>query len=191
LRHDIGGLPGCPRAPRTLRHRELTNLGEVSDARRVVLLGAARPARVTTFGEQKAANPLLAAPDEDAFGRRLLASLGLLAYSTISQVGYLLMAVAVATRSSTAPRSLLFYLAASAVTNLAAFAVVTELPHARTVASYRGLAARHPGLAAVLVVSLLGLVGTPRPVRLVGDLCADSGRAFPDSRVTSAGDETP
>jgi Proton-conducting membrane transporter len=104
------------------------------------------PARVTTIGEQKAANPLLAAPDEDAFARRLLASLGLLAYSTISQVGYLLMAVAVATRSSTAPRSLLFYLAAYAVTNLAAFAVVTELPHARTVASYRGLAARHPGL---------------------------------------------
>jgi NADH-quinone oxidoreductase subunit N len=61
------------------------------------------------------------------------------------------MAVAVATRSSTAPRALLFYLAAYAVTNLAAFAVVTELPHTRTVASYRGLAARHPGLAAVLV----------------------------------------
>ena len=34
------------------------------------------PARVTTIGEQKAANPLLAAPDEDAFARRLLASLG-------------------------------------------------------------------------------------------------------------------
>ena len=33
-------------------------------------------ARVSTIGEQKAANPLLAAPDEDAFARRLLASLG-------------------------------------------------------------------------------------------------------------------
>ena len=85
----------------------------------------------------------------------------LLAYSTISQAGYLLMAVAVATRSGLALRSLLFYLAAYAATNLAAFAVVAELPNARTIGAYRGLAARHPALAAVLVVSLLGLVGTP------------------------------
>ena len=85
----------------------------------------------------------------------------LLAYSTISQAGYLLMAVAVAARSATAPRSLLFYLAAYAVTNLAAFAVVAALPQASTVADYRGLTRQHPGLAAVLVVSLLGLVGTP------------------------------
>jgi rhodanese-related sulfurtransferase/glyoxylase-like metal-dependent hydrolase (beta-lactamase superfamily II) len=33
-------------------------------------------ARVTTIGAEKAANPLLAAPDEDAFARQLLASLG-------------------------------------------------------------------------------------------------------------------
>ena len=32
--------------------------------------------RVTTIGAEKAANPLLAAPDEDAFARRLLTSLG-------------------------------------------------------------------------------------------------------------------
>jgi NADH-quinone oxidoreductase subunit N len=94
----------------------------------------------------------------------------LLAYSTISQVGYLLMAVAVATTSSTALRALLFYLAAYAATNLAAFAVVAELPHARTIASYRGLAFRRPGLAAVLVVSLLGLVGTPPTGVFLGKL---------------------
>ena len=94
----------------------------------------------------------------------------LLAYSTISQVGYLLMAVAVSTRSGTALRALLFYLAAYAVTNLAAFAVVAALPHARTIASYRGLAARHPGLAAVLLVSLLGLVGTPPTAVFLGKL---------------------
>jgi NADH-quinone oxidoreductase subunit N len=94
----------------------------------------------------------------------------LLAYSAISQVGYLLMAVAVATRSGTALRSLLFYLAAYAVTNLAAFAVVAGLPRARTMADYRGLAARHPGLAAVLVVSLLGLVGTPPTAVFLGKL---------------------
>ncbi len=84
----------------------------------------------------------------------------LLAYSTISQAGYLLMGIAAA-RSGLAARSLLFYLAAYAVTNLGAFAVVTELPHAATLASYRGLARRRPGLAAVLLICLLGLVGTP------------------------------
>lgn len=94
----------------------------------------------------------------------------LLAYSTISQVGYLLMAVAVAARSSLALRSLLFYLAAYAVTNLAAFAVAAELPHARTLVGYRGLAGRHPGLAAVLAVSLLGLVGTPPTAVFLGKL---------------------
>ena len=94
----------------------------------------------------------------------------LLAYSTISQAGYLLMAVAVAPTSGLAVRSLLFYLAAYAVTNLAAFAVVAELPNARTIDDYRGLAARHPGLAAVLVVSLLGLVGTPPTSVFLGKL---------------------
>lgn len=94
----------------------------------------------------------------------------LLAYSAVSQVGYLLMAVAVATSSAMALRSLLFYLAAYALTNLAAFAVVAELPHARTIGSYRGLASRDPGLAAVLAVSLLGLVGTPPTGVFLGKL---------------------
>ncbi len=94
----------------------------------------------------------------------------LLAYSTISQAGYLLMAVAVASRSTLATRSLLFYLAAYAATNLGAFAVVAALPHAATLTSYRGLARRHPGLAAVLVICLLGLVGTPPASVFVGKL---------------------
>ena len=94
----------------------------------------------------------------------------LLAYSTISQAGYLLMAVAVASRSTLATRSLLFYLAAYAATNLGAFAVVAALPHAATLTSYRGLARRHPGLAAVLVICLLGLVGTPPAGVFVGKL---------------------
>ncbi|MEU4985863.1 NADH-quinone oxidoreductase subunit N [Streptomyces anthocyanicus] len=94
----------------------------------------------------------------------------LLAYSTISQVGYLLMALAVATYSDIAQKSLLFYLAAYAATNLGAFAVVTDLPAARTLADYRGLARSHPGLAGVLVVCLLGLVGTPPTGVFLGKL---------------------
>lgn len=85
----------------------------------------------------------------------------LLAYSTISQVGYILLAVAVAGRSDLALKALLFYLAAYTVTNLGAFAVVIELPHAKTLADYAGLARRRPWLAFVLIVCLLGLVGTP------------------------------
>lgn len=94
----------------------------------------------------------------------------LLAYSTVSQVGYLLMAVAVAGRAELALPALLFYTAAYAVTNLGAFAVIAELPRARALDDYRGLARRHPGLAAVLVVCLLGLVGTPPTAVFVGKL---------------------
>ncbi|WP_308191218.1 NADH-quinone oxidoreductase subunit N [Amycolatopsis tucumanensis] len=85
----------------------------------------------------------------------------LLAYSTISQVGYLLMAVAAALRSDLALPSLLLYVAAYAVTNLGAFAVVCALPKAAVIEDYRGLIRRRPWLAVSLVVCLLGLVGTP------------------------------
>ncbi|HEX6358196.1 NADH-quinone oxidoreductase subunit N [Actinophytocola sp.] len=85
----------------------------------------------------------------------------LLAYSTISQVGYLLMAVAAAGRAELALPSVVLYLAAYAVTNLGAFAVVCALPDARTLDDYTGLRRHRPWLAVSLVVCLLGLVGTP------------------------------
>lgn len=94
----------------------------------------------------------------------------LLAYSTIGQVGYLLMAVAVAGRNGLAQQALWYYLAAYTVTNLAAFAVVAELPAARTLSDYRGLAHHRPLLAGSLAVSLLGLVGTPPTALFVGKL---------------------
>lgn len=94
----------------------------------------------------------------------------LLAYSTISQVGYLLMPVAVATDTGQAQPALLYYLAAYTVTNLGAFAVVCALPGAADVHDYRGLAGRHPLLATSLVVCLLGLVGTPPTAVFVGKL---------------------
>ncbi|EID56507.1 NADH-quinone oxidoreductase subunit N [Saccharomonospora xinjiangensis] len=85
----------------------------------------------------------------------------LLAYSTISQVGYLLMAVAAAGLSALALPSLLLYLTAYAVTNLGAFAVTAAFPGTDTLAGYRGLLHRNRGAALSLVVCLLGLVGTP------------------------------
>jgi len=94
----------------------------------------------------------------------------LLAYSTISQVGYLLMAVAAADRAVLALPALGFYLAAYAVTNLGAFAVVAQLPHARTLADYRDMATRHRWLALSLVICLLGLIGTPPTAVFIGKL---------------------
>ena len=94
----------------------------------------------------------------------------LLAYSTISQVGYLLMAAAVAGRSDLALPGLLYYLAAYSVTNLGAFAVVIELPGMRTLSDAAGMFRRQPALAATLVVCLLGLVGTPPTAVFVGKL---------------------
>ncbi|HET7305010.1 MAG TPA: NADH-quinone oxidoreductase subunit N [Segeticoccus sp.] len=87
----------------------------------------------------------------------------LLAYSTISQVGYLLMAIVVADPAAGSPpqTALVLYLAAYSAANLGAFGVVAARPHLRTLADYRGLARRSPALAGVLVVSLLALVGTP------------------------------
>ncbi|MEW2355004.1 NADH-quinone oxidoreductase subunit N [Spirillospora sp. NPDC029432] len=102
-----------------------------------------------------------------AFGQRNVRRL--LAYSTVSQAGYLLIPVAMAGRTDLAEPALLFYLGAYAVTNLGAFAVVVaagedDLP------AYAGLARRSPALALALAVCLLGLVGTPPTAVFVGKL---------------------
>lgn len=94
----------------------------------------------------------------------------LLGYSAISQVGYLLMAVAASRGAASALPALLYYLAAYAVTNLGAFAVVAELPQATTVGDYRGAARRHPRLLLSLIICLVGLIGTPPTAVFVGKL---------------------
>jgi NADH-quinone oxidoreductase subunit N len=94
----------------------------------------------------------------------------LLGWSTVSQVGYLLVPVAVAGRSDLALPALLLYLAGYAVTNLAAFAVTSALPGVRTLSGYSGLMGTSPLLAVALVIALLGLVGTPPTVVFVGKL---------------------
>jgi formate hydrogenlyase subunit 3/multisubunit Na+/H+ antiporter MnhD subunit len=93
------------------------------------------------------------------------------------------MAVAAAGRAALALPALAFYLAGYAVTNLGAFAVVAELPRARTLADYRGMATRHRWLALSLIICLLGLIGTPPTAVFVGKLtvftaAVDAGLAW-------------
>jgi NADH-quinone oxidoreductase subunit N len=107
----------------------------------------------------------------------------LLGWSTVSQVGYLLVPVAVAGRSDLALPSLLLYLAGYTVTNLAAFAVTTAFPDGRDLDCYRGMGRARPWLGASLVVALLGLVGTPPTVVFAGKLTTtaaawDGGQAW-------------
>ena len=101
----------------------------------------------------------------------------LLGYSTVSQVGYLLMVPVVAGRSELALPALGLYLAAYAVTNAGAFAVVAAA-HARPrLQDWQGFGRRSPALAVALLVCLLGLVGTPPTGVFVGKLTVFSATA--------------
>ena len=94
----------------------------------------------------------------------------LLGWSTVAQVGFLLVPVVVIGDSEFALPALLFYLVGYTVTNVGAFAVSAARPDLRTLGEYRGLAATSPILAGSLVVALLGLVGTPPTAVFVGKL---------------------
>ncbi|RKN53265.1 NADH-quinone oxidoreductase subunit N [Micromonospora costi] len=94
----------------------------------------------------------------------------LLGWSTVSQVGFLLVPVVAAGRSDLALPSLLVYLTGYVVTNIAAFAATAALPAGRDLAHWRGVAGQRPWLAAALLVALLGLVGTPPTAVFVGKL---------------------
>ena len=87
----------------------------------------------------------------------------MLAYSSVANAGYLL--VAIATASPRAVASLLFYLAAYAVMNVGAFGVtlLVERNDGRgtTLADFNGLGRRNPVVAAVMAVFMFSLAGVP------------------------------
>lgn len=88
----------------------------------------------------------------------------LLAYSSIAQAGYVLIAVAVAGRTGGALEAAGYYLAAYTFMNLAAFAVVAQLERQGSqgdLTALRGLARSAPGTAALLALALLSLAGIP------------------------------
>ncbi len=94
----------------------------------------------------------------------------MLAWSTISQVGYLLAAAAAVTGADQARAVLMLFLAGYAVTNLGCFAVWASEPTRTSVAAWRGVGRRRPGLTGALGVGLLGLVGTPPTAVFVAKL---------------------
>ncbi|MHB8719647.1 MAG: NADH-quinone oxidoreductase subunit N [Candidatus Dormibacteria bacterium] len=87
----------------------------------------------------------------------------MLAYSGIAQAGYILIGVVVVTQVATV--AALYYLAAYAVTNLGAFAVITLMANRGEdldrYDSIRGLAFRRPYVAAAMGLFLLSLGGFP------------------------------
>ena len=96
----------------------------------------------------------------------------MLGYSGIAQAGYILAGlVAVSGRGVSA---LIFYLAAYALMNLAAFAVIVarerETPYGDDIRSVRGLGASRPQLAWPLTISMLGLAGLPATAGFIGKL---------------------
>jgi NADH-quinone oxidoreductase subunit N len=87
----------------------------------------------------------------------------LLAYSSIAHAGYLLVAFA-AVPDSGIPAAM-FYTASYAAMNVGAFAVVSHFASAGEryvkLEDYSGLGSRSPGLAAILTIFLLSLIGIP------------------------------
>jgi NADH-quinone oxidoreductase subunit N len=89
----------------------------------------------------------------------------MLAYSGIAQAGYILIGVAVPFNEPLGAIGVLYYLAAYAVTNIGAFAVITIMAgRGEDLDSYdgiRGLAYRRPYVAAAMGLFLLSLGGFP------------------------------
>lgn len=97
----------------------------------------------------------------------------LLAYSSIAHAGYLLVGVAALVREpALGIKGVLFYLLAYTLMTVGAFAVVSHLSResadADNLDGYRGLARRHPWLAAALAIFLVSMAGLPPLVGFVG-----------------------
>jgi NADH-quinone oxidoreductase subunit N len=96
----------------------------------------------------------------------------LLGYSGVAQAGYILAGLVVASEAGV--NAIVFYLAAYAFMNLAAFAIVVarerETPYGDDIEAVRGLGAQRPQLAWPLTISMLGLAGLPATAGFIGKL---------------------
>jgi len=96
----------------------------------------------------------------------------MLAYSSVAHAGFILAGLTSA--NATGIRAAMFYLIAYSVMTLGAFGVTmlvaTRSAESSTYDNYDGLAARSPGLAALLTVFLLSLAGIPPTVGFIAKL---------------------
>jgi NADH-quinone oxidoreductase subunit N len=96
----------------------------------------------------------------------------LLAYSSIGQMGYLLMTL-LAVKDGGVP-ALMFYLAVYAVMDLGAFGIIGTFSGGATdreeLSDYQGLGYTHPWRGAILSVCLLALAGLPPTAGFMGKL---------------------
>jgi len=96
----------------------------------------------------------------------------MLGYSGVAQAGYMLGGIVVASESGVS--ALVFYLAAYAFMNLAAFAVIIarerETPYGDDIRGVRGLGAERPLLAWPLTIAMLALAGLPATAGFIGKL---------------------
>jgi len=95
----------------------------------------------------------------------------MLAYSSIAQAGYILIGVVAA--SPRGVTAVLLYLAAYALTNLGAFAVVVAFSNrtgSDSIEDYAGLSKRAPAMALVMFICLLSLAGIPPTAGFIGKL---------------------
>ncbi|MBE2183475.1 MAG: NADH-quinone oxidoreductase subunit N [Anaerolineae bacterium] len=110
----------------------------------------------------------------------------LLAYSSIANAGYVMMAVAAAGTpgvENQAARAALIYLVAYMFTNLGAFAVVIGLERVKgssDLEDFVGLGKSRPALAAMMAVFMLSLTGVPLTSGFIG-------KAFVFSATLNAG----
>jgi NADH-quinone oxidoreductase subunit N len=103
----------------------------------------------------------------------------MLAYSSVGHAGYILMGVLGASVVSTTGQqlgvqSMLFYLVAYSLSNLAAFGVLIALEKrgeaAWSLDDLAGLASRHPWLAWAMTLAMLSLAGVPPTAGFAGKL---------------------
>ena len=99
----------------------------------------------------------------------------LLAYSSIAQAGYILMALVPYGQpdvANDAIASALFYLVAYSLTSFAAWAVVITLEKVEgkglALYDYAGMGRKYPALAAVMAVAMLSFTGVPPTIGFVG-----------------------
>jgi NADH-quinone oxidoreductase subunit N len=96
----------------------------------------------------------------------------LLGYSGIAQAGYMLVGLVAA--SEVGVNALIFYLAAYALMNLTAFAVIVvrerETVFGDDIKAVQGLGHERPGLAWPLTISMLALAGLPGTAGFMGKL---------------------